>query len=57
MTIYTNYYYQTGPLWRRSKQSRTAWRATHDTKSKTRHGGRGKIYGLKSKKKRRRALK
>ena len=47
------------PLWRRKKVGRAEWRASHDTKGKKRivHGGRGKIYGLKSKKRRRRSVK
>jgi len=46
------------PLWARKKVSRSEWRKSHDTLHKSRrpHGGRGKIYGLKSKKARRRSV-
>jgi hypothetical protein len=40
------------PLWRRRKVARSVWRKTIVGKRRTRHGGRGKIYGLKSGKQR-----
>lgn len=38
-------------LWRNRKLSRSEWRATHSqTKKRTRHGGRGRKYGIKGRK-------
>lgn len=37
-------------LWRKRKSSRSAWRATHITKSTVRYGGRGRAHGIKGRK-------
>lgn len=50
-------YQLTEPLWRRRKVGRAVWRKKIVGKKRIQHGGRGKIYGLKSKKRKRRAVK
>lgn len=48
--------YPPEPLWRRRKKSRTELRKAIVGKRRVPHGGRGKKYGLKSRKRRKRAI-